>query len=159
MSANRDRKLKRLNRVFPHLDLEGRLQHLQEVFNGSGVFSASLELESRVIAHAVESARLPIEIFTLDRAEELEHALRDASVWLSGIRRVHLPFRTGVSGRAFFEYDENYRVFRFHPLLDWSLEDLRNYLEKNDLPCPPPSGPAPIPVIGHGGDDYGLYAA
>lgn len=158
MPADTKRKLKRLNRVFPHLGLEGRLLHLQEVFCGGGVFSASLELESRVIAHAVESARLPIGIFTLEQAAELERALRTASVWLTGIRREHLPLRAVGPAQDFFEYDENYRVFRFHPLLDWSLADIEDYLQENGLPCPPPPLPARIPVIG-GRGDCGLHAA
>lgn len=158
MPADTNRKLKRLNRVFPHLGLEERLSHLREVFSGGGVFSASLELESRVITHAVESARLPIGIFTLEQAAELERALRTASVWLTGVRREHLPLRAAGPAQALFEYDENYRIFRFHPLLDWSLADIEAYLERNGLPCPPPPLPARIPVIG-GRGDYGLHAA
>lgn len=158
MPADKNRKLKRLNRVFPHLGLGERLLHLQEVFSGGGVFAASLEPESRVITHAVESARLPIGIFTLEQAAELERALCTASVWLTGLRREHLPLRANAAARAFFEYDENYRIYRFHPLFDWSLADLETWLERNGLPCPPPPLPARFPAIS-GRGDCGLHAA
>jgi phosphoadenosine phosphosulfate reductase len=32
------------------------------------------------------------------------------------------------------EYDEAKKLYRFHPLFDWSLEDVENYIKEKNIP-------------------------
>ena len=69
----------------------------------------------------------------VNKVQPVEHLLDKYDVWVSGVRaeQNHLRSRFQVfqptTGRA----------LRYHPLLDWSAEDIDEYLEKFDLPAHP----------------------
>ena len=58
--------LQEITAQFPHLPLEQRLAKLCELVPGRKVFTTSLGLEDQVLAHAIFTADLPIEVVTLD---------------------------------------------------------------------------------------------
>ncbi len=70
----------------------------------------------------------------LNKVEPMRRALQelDVSVWFSGLRREQsssrkeLPILSIQNG-----------VFKFLPIIDWTNDDVDNYLERNDLPYHP----------------------
>jgi phosphoadenosine phosphosulfate reductase len=61
----------------------------------------------------------------------LNRALKDMNVWISGIRAGQSDGRGNMD---WFEYDENKKLFRFHPLFSWSFEAVEKYIKDNFIP-------------------------
>jgi phosphoadenosine phosphosulfate reductase len=61
----------------------------------------------------------------------LNRALEGMQVWISGIRAGQSENRSHLNR---LEYDENKKIFKFNPLLSWSLEDVEVFLKENQVP-------------------------
>ena len=61
----------------------------------------------------------------------LNRALEGMECWVSGIRADQSDNRREMSD---LEYDENKKLFNYHPLFDWSLEDVENYVKEKNIP-------------------------
>jgi len=61
----------------------------------------------------------------------LRRALAGMSVWVSGIRAEQSDNRGQMSD---LEFDEEKKLFNFHPLFDWSLQDVEKYVKDNSIP-------------------------
>ena len=61
----------------------------------------------------------------------LARALEGADLWITGLRAQQ---SAGRSGLEMFEWDEGHRLVKYNPLLNWSLEEVRNYIIKNNVP-------------------------
>ncbi len=61
----------------------------------------------------------------------LTRALGGMECWISGIRSSQSDSRSNMSD---LEYDHDKKLFKFHPLYDWSLEDVEKYIEENYIP-------------------------
>jgi phosphoadenosine phosphosulfate reductase len=61
----------------------------------------------------------------------LKKALRGKAVWVTGLRAQHSPGRKALQK---FEWDEANGVIKYHPLLFWTTEEVRNYIDDNDVP-------------------------
>jgi phosphoadenosine phosphosulfate reductase len=61
----------------------------------------------------------------------LTKALKGNSVWITGLRAEQSVNRNDL---ALFEYDENFAILKFNPLLKWTLKDVEDYLEINNVP-------------------------
>jgi phosphoadenosine phosphosulfate reductase len=61
----------------------------------------------------------------------LDRALTSMKVWISGIRASQSNDRSQL---GWLEYDEHRRMFKYNPLFDWSLEDVENFINENNLP-------------------------
>jgi phosphoadenosine phosphosulfate reductase len=61
----------------------------------------------------------------------LQRALLGNSVWVTGLRSAQSANRGGLSE---FEWDEGNRIVKFNPLLDWSLERVKNYISEHHVP-------------------------
>ncbi|MCX6326472.1 MAG: phosphoadenylyl-sulfate reductase [Bacteroidia bacterium] len=61
----------------------------------------------------------------------LSRALAGMECWISGIRAGQSDNRSQMSD---LEYDEEKKLFKFHPLFDWSIEDVENYVKENNIP-------------------------
>lgn len=61
----------------------------------------------------------------------LERSLKNADIWLTGLRQSQSENRSEMS---FFEYDEKFKIIKFNPLLKWSYDEVNNYLELNNVP-------------------------
>jgi len=61
----------------------------------------------------------------------LNRALEGMQVWISGIRAGQSENRSHLYR---LEYDENKKIFKFNPLLSWSLEDVEVFLKENQVP-------------------------
>ena len=61
----------------------------------------------------------------------LNRALSGMKCWISGIRASQSDNRSQMSD---LEYDEDKKLFKYHPLFDWSLEDVENYVKEKNIP-------------------------
>lgn len=61
----------------------------------------------------------------------LDRALRDKRVWITGIRADQSGNRAQMEN---LEYDDLKKIIKYHPLFDWTLQDVENFLRENDVP-------------------------
>lgn len=61
----------------------------------------------------------------------LSRALAGMTCWVSGIRADQSDNRSQMTD---LEYDEDKKLFNFHPLFDWSLDEVENYVKENNIP-------------------------
>ncbi len=65
------------------------------------------------------------------KVEPLKRALSGKQVWITGLRAEHSPARMDLTA---FEWDGGNEIIKYHPLLNWTTEETRNYINKNDVP-------------------------
>jgi phosphoadenosine phosphosulfate reductase len=61
----------------------------------------------------------------------LTKALKGNEIWITGLRAEQSENRNDL---ALFEYDAKFGLVKFNPLLKWSLKEVEDYLEKNNVP-------------------------
>ena len=61
----------------------------------------------------------------------LTKALKGNSVWITGLRAEQSENRNDLN---LFEYDEKFEIIKFNPLLKWSLTEVQEYIDKNNVP-------------------------
>jgi len=61
----------------------------------------------------------------------LTKALKGNDIWITGLRAEQSENRNDL---ALFEYDEKFEIIKFNPLLKWTLKEVEDYLEKNNVP-------------------------
>jgi phosphoadenosine phosphosulfate reductase len=71
------------------------------------------------------------ECCTIRKVVPLNRALAGMECWISGIRASQSDNRSNMSD---LEYDEDKKLFKFHPLFDWSFEDVEKYIKENYIP-------------------------
>ena len=82
-----------------------------------------------------ESLELRRECCRIRKVEPLARALRGAPAWITGLRRGQGPTRADL---AVFEPDPDHGgIVKVSPLLDWSLEDVKAYVEAHGIPHSP----------------------
>jgi phosphoadenosine phosphosulfate reductase len=67
----------------------------------------------------------------LRKVVPLNRALAGIECWISGIRASQSDNRSQMSD---LEYDEAKKLYKYHPLFDWSLEDVENYIKEKNIP-------------------------
>lgn len=67
----------------------------------------------------------------LRKVEPLKRALKGQSVWVTGLRAEHSPERKNLH---LLEWDEGNQLIKFNPLLHWTMEEVREYINKHDIP-------------------------
>lgn len=65
------------------------------------------------------------------KVEPLKRALAGNSVWITGLRSEHSPDRENLPQ---LEWDESNQIIKFHPLLHWTTEELKDFIHKNGIP-------------------------
>ncbi|HEX2533356.1 MAG TPA: phosphoadenylyl-sulfate reductase [Chitinophagaceae bacterium] len=65
------------------------------------------------------------------KVEPLRRALAGQAVWVTGLRAEHSPNRQGL---PMVEWDEVNGVIKYHPLLHWTLDELKEFVNKNHIP-------------------------
>ncbi len=65
------------------------------------------------------------------KIEPLQRALSEVDVWVTGLRASQSVTREGLN---MVEYDDNNKVIKVNPLLNWSEEDVWNYIKENKVP-------------------------
>ena len=65
------------------------------------------------------------------KVEALGRALADAEGWITGIRRDQSPTRAGAQA---VEWDDARAVWKYNPLVDWTDQDVWDYVHEHELP-------------------------
>lgn len=65
------------------------------------------------------------------KVEPLGRALKGMELWITGIRKSQSNNREDM---PFFEWDGGHEIVKYNPLLEWSLEDCREYVKQNQVP-------------------------
>lgn len=92
---------------------------VEKLVNEKGPFSFYESVENRK------------ECCFIRKVEPLNRALKGMQAWITGIRAEHSLNRLGMDK---IEWDEAHRVFKFHPLLNWSTQEVRDYITKHNVP-------------------------
>ncbi len=65
------------------------------------------------------------------KIEPLKRALRGKRMWVTGLRAGQSENR---SSTPLLEWDSNFEILKFNPLINWSLEAVEAYLEEHQVP-------------------------
>jgi phosphoadenosine phosphosulfate reductase len=65
------------------------------------------------------------------KVEPLKRALKEASVWVTGIRADQSTNRKEITQ---LEWDEENQLIKFHPILNWTLDDVKKYIRQHNIP-------------------------
>ncbi|HXR84009.1 MAG TPA: phosphoadenylyl-sulfate reductase [Hanamia sp.] len=65
------------------------------------------------------------------KVEPLKRALKGKSVWITGVRAEHSPNRQDMPQ---VEWDESNQIIKYHPLLHWTTEEVKDYINKYNIP-------------------------
>lgn len=68
------------------------------------------------------------------KVEPLNRALEGQKIWITGIRAEQSANRQSM---PWLEWDEAHQLFKFHPLMDWTFEQVKDYVRHNHVPYNP----------------------
>lgn len=94
-------------------------QKVQELYQTQGINGFYESIEKRKNCCGVR------------KIEPLKRALKDVDVWVTGLRASQSVTRTDM---PMFEYDENFKVIKVNPLINYSEDDVWDYIKSNHVP-------------------------
>jgi phosphoadenosine phosphosulfate reductase len=65
------------------------------------------------------------------KIEPLKRALKGKQIWITGLRAEHSASRGNLE---MLEWDEGNQLIKFHPILHWTTEEVRAFIDKNNIP-------------------------
>ena len=65
------------------------------------------------------------------KVEPLKRALKGNSIWITGLRAEHSTDRKDIPQ---LEWDETNNVIKYHPLLHWTFDEVKEYIRQNKIP-------------------------
>ena len=65
------------------------------------------------------------------KVEPLKRALKGNSIWITGVRAEHSPDRHDITQ---IEWDESNQIIKYHPLLHWTTEEVKDFINKYNIP-------------------------
>jgi len=65
------------------------------------------------------------------KVEPLKRALASNEIWITGIRADQSDNRQSMDN---VEWDEANKITKYHPILDWSLNDVKKYIFDHNIP-------------------------
>lgn len=65
------------------------------------------------------------------KVHPLKRALKGNKIWITGLRAEHSVARENLSQ---FEWDESNQIIKYHPILFWTTEQVKDYIKKNNIP-------------------------
>lgn len=68
------------------------------------------------------------------KVEPLRRALNGNAIWITGLRAEHSENRQDMPQ---VEWDEGNQVIKYHPILHWSTEEVKAFINENDVPYNP----------------------
>jgi len=68
------------------------------------------------------------------KVEPLKRALAGNAVWVTGLRAEHSANRNNL---PMIEWDESNQVIKYHPILHWTTEEVKQYIKANQIPYNP----------------------
>ncbi|GEO10442.1 phosphoadenylyl-sulfate reductase [Segetibacter aerophilus] len=78
-----------------------------------------------------ESPQNRIDCCHIRKVEPLRRALAGHAIWITGLRAEHSANRHEM---PMVEFDAKNNIIKYHPLLHWSTEDVRNYINEFNVP-------------------------
>ena len=96
-----------------------RLEKVQALEREKGFYSFRESVENRRECCAIR------------KVEPLQRALKGLDAWVTGLRRSQSVTR---ADDAKIENDDANGLVKLNPLVDWSEDDVWNYIKKNDVP-------------------------
>ncbi len=94
-------------------------EKVEELLEKKGPFSFYESLENRK------------ECCYIRKVIPLKRALKGNEVWITGLRASQSENRSDMME---FEWDEGNQIIKYNPLLEWSLEDVKQYVRENHVP-------------------------
>jgi phosphoadenosine phosphosulfate reductase len=64
------------------------------------------------------------------KIEPLKRALKGNEIWVTGIRADQSANREDMHD---LEWDEGNQLVKFHPIFDWTLDDVKTYIKENNI--------------------------
>ena len=68
------------------------------------------------------------------KVEPLKRALAGNAVWITGLRAEHSAARHNLQQ---LEWDDVNQIIKYHPLLHWTTDEIRNYIDTHNIPYNP----------------------
>lgn len=65
------------------------------------------------------------------KVHPLKRALKNNAVWVTGLRAEHSADRHDMPQ---VEWDESNNIIKYHPLLHWTTEEVKQYINQNNIP-------------------------
>ena len=65
------------------------------------------------------------------KVHPLKRALQGNKVWVTGLRAEHSPDRNDLRQ---LEWDESNQIIKYHPMLFWTTDQVKNYLKEKQIP-------------------------
>ncbi len=65
------------------------------------------------------------------KVKPLQIVLDGKECWVTGLRASQ---SSGRGSLQYFEWDDGHNLVKYNPLLDWSLEDVKDYIKKQNVP-------------------------
>lgn len=78
--------------------------------------------------HSIENRKLCCHI---RKIEPLKRALKGNELWITGLRREQSPTRLDMQ---YAEWDEGNRIIKVNPLLDWTEQQVWDYIREHKIP-------------------------
>jgi phosphoadenosine phosphosulfate reductase len=78
-----------------------------------------------------ESKDNRLECCRIRKVIPLDRALQGAECWVTGIRASQSDNRSMMHE---LEYDKNRKIYKYHPLFNWSLDDVEDFIKENNVP-------------------------
>ena len=108
-----ERYNKTITACFPPQD------RVEKLLNEKGPFSFYESLENRK------------ECCYIRKVIPLKRALKDNMIWITGLRAAQSENRSSLNE---IEWDSSNGIIKFNPLLEWSLEEVRQYIRQHNVP-------------------------
>jgi len=98
-------------------------------------FPNDKEVEELVSKHGIngfyDSVQNRKDCCAVRKIHPLKRALRSYDVWITGLRSEQSVNRSGFQ---IFAYDTQFEIIKFNPLIQWSFQEVLDYLESNNVP-------------------------
>jgi phosphoadenosine phosphosulfate reductase len=78
-----------------------------------------------------ESKENRLECCHIRKVVPLNRALKDKSIWITGIRAEQSDNRSGMTN---LEYDDIKKIIKYHPLFSWTLREVEDFIKQYDIP-------------------------
>lgn len=94
-------------------------KQVEEMVNSKGI---------NLFYYSVENRKLCCKI---RKTEPLKIALKGQNVWITGLRREQSITRNNMQ---VVEWDEEHKMLKINPLIDWTEEEVWKYIKENNIP-------------------------
>jgi len=68
------------------------------------------------------------------KVDPLKRALRNNAIWITGLRAEHSTDRHNMPQ---VEWDESNGLIKYHPILHWTTEEVKEFINQNNIPYNP----------------------